>query len=697
MQKVFVLVTSAFLFVSCMSQDQNLLLSEFNTPFGAPPFDQIHTDHYLPAFEEGIEQERAEIQSITENPETPTFENTIEALEQTGALLTRVSNVFFNLTSAHTNSELQRISKEVAPLLARHRDDILLNEKLFARIKAVYEQHNRSGLSDEQKTLLDRYYKDFIRGGANLNEESKAEIRRINEELSVLSIQFDDNVLEENNRFELVLSNESELTGLPENVKAAAALTASERGHEGKWVFTLHKPSLIPFLQYADRRDLRETIFKAYIERGNRGDDLDNNKLVSRTAALRARKAKILGYPTHAHFVLEKNMARNPERVYDLLNQLWSPALKRAVSERAELQDLIRKEGSDFELQPWDWWYYAEKLRKEKYALDDESLRPYFELNNVQQGVFYVANQLYGLTFEERHDVPKYHPDVRVFEVKEADGNHVGILYTDYYPRETKQGGAWMNNFREQSRIDGEEIKPIVVNVFNFSRPVGDQPALLTFEEVSTMFHEFGHALHSLLSRCTYPKLSGTNVPRDFVELPSQIMENWAAEPEVLKVYARHYQSGSPIPQDLVDKIHQASLFNQGFATVEYLAASFLDLEWHSLTEPEELDVQTFEKQALDRIGLIPEIVVRYRSPYFSHIFAGGYSAGYYSYIWSEVLDADAFEAFKETSLFDSETAKAFRENILSKGGSEDPMVLYTRFRGAEPSIEPLLKKRGLL
>ncbi|MGB8951250.1 MAG: M3 family metallopeptidase [Candidatus Aminicenantales bacterium] len=677
--------------------EENPFFSAFNTPFDTPPFDRIKEAHYLPAFKEGIKQNQAEIEAIVNNPEAPTFKNTIEALETSGALLTRVENTFFCLNSAHTNEAMQKIAKEVAPLRSKHRDDINLNAKLFQRVKAVYAQKDMLNLSAEQRMLLDKYYKGFVRGGANLDEEKKAKLREINKELSLLTLKFGENILKEDNNFKLVIEKEEDLSGLPQSVIAGASAAAKECGLEGKWVFTLHKPSLIPFLQYSDKRELREKIFKAFINRGNNSDAYDNKAILAKIAALRVKKANLLGYKTHADFVLEENMAKKPENVYKLLQQLWEPALEMAKAEAGELQGLMDTEGKNFKLEPWDWWYYAEKLKKAKYDLDDEILRPYFKLENVRSGAFAVAGKLYGLQFVERMDIPKYHPDVKVFEVKEADGSHVGILYTDYFPRPSKRGGAWMNSFRKQSGQGEKKVTPVICNVGNFSMPTGDKPSLLTFEEASTLFHEFGHGLHGLLSNCTYERLSGTAVPRDFVELLSQIMENWAADPEVIKSYAKHYQTGEPIPQELVDKIQKASLFNQGFATVEYLAASFLDMDWHTLTEAVELNPLKFEEESLKKIGLIPEIVVRYRSYYFNHIFSGGYSSGYYSYIWAEVLDADAYEAFKETSLFDPKTAEAFRKNILEKGGTEDPMTLYKRFRGAEPKVEPLLKRKGFI
>lgn len=694
---LILLALGGLLMFNCANQNTNPFYREWETPFQTPPFDQIQAKYYLPAFKEGMKEHDQEVQEIANNQAAPTFQNTVEALEYSGELLTKVENVFYNLTSANTSEDIQQISKEVAPLLSQHEDNILLNSQLFDRVKAVYDQRQDLDLTQEQQMLLKEYYEDFVRGGANLHEDQKVELRDINQQLSVLSVQFSENLLKETNAFEMVIDNRAALAGLPDNVIAAAAETAEEHGQPGKWIFTVQKPSMIPFLQYSERRDLREKIFKAYINRGDNGNGQDNKKIVAQLANLRVRKAHLLGYPTFANYVLDDRMAKNPENVYNLMDQLWKPALKRAKQEAGALQALINREGGNFQLQPWDWWYYAEKLKKQKYALDDEVLRPYFALENVRKGMFEVAHKLYGLTFRERTDIPTYNPDVKVFEVFDADGSHLGILYADYFPRDNKEGGAWMNSYRKQYRRDGDAITPVITNVFNFSRPTGDKPALLSFEEAQTMFHEFGHALHGLLSKCTYPRLSGTSVPRDFVELPSQIMENWAADPTVLKSYARHYKTGEPIPDELIAKIEKARLFNQGFATVEYLAAAYLDMDWHTLQkERPNIDVDAFEKAALDKIGLIPQIVVRYRSTYFQHVFVNSYYAGYYSYIWAEVLDADAFQAFKEHGLFDPKTARAFRENILEKGGTEDPMVLYKRFRGAEPSIKPLLERRGL-
>jgi peptidyl-dipeptidase Dcp len=683
--------------LSFAEERTNPLLTDFTTPFGTPPFDQIQTEDYLPAFEAGIRQQKEEVEAIVDNREPATFSNTVEALELSGEVLRRVSQVFFPINSAQTSDEIQEIARKVAPRLSSHRDSILLDAGLFRRIEQVHRGRDALDLNPEQARLLEETYKDFVRGGALLEAESKEQLRKTNEELSVLSVQFGQNVLKETNDFTLLLGKNTDLAGLPPPVVAAAAEAAKEKGHDGKWAFTLDKPSLIPFLQSSERRDLRETLLRAYVKRGDNQNNHDNNGIVSRIAALRVRRARLLGYSDHASYVLETNMAKTPAAVYELLERLWTPSIERAKSEAQAMEEMIREDGETFEVKPWDWWYYAEKIRKARYDLNDEKLRPYFRLENVRQGAFDVAARLYGISFEERHDLPRYHPDVRSFEVKDADGSQLGILYVDYFPRPSKRAGAWMNSFRKESWADGRRISPIVSNVCNFSKPTPGRPALLTLEEVSTLFHEFGHALHGLLSQCRYASLSGTDVPRDFVELPSQIMENWATHPEVMKLYARHYETGEVIPDELIQKIRASRQFNQGFTTVEYLAAAFLDMDWHTISEQEEKDAGTFERNSMVRIGLIPEIVVRYRSPYFSHIFAGGYAAGYYSYIWSEVLDADAFRAFESAGLFDRATALSFRENILARGGSEEPDELYRRFRGSDPTITPLLERKGLL
>ena len=675
----------------------NPLLMDWDTPFGTPPFDLIKQEHYLPAFQEAFALHKAEVEAIVNNAEEPTFANTIEALEYSAGKLRQVAYVFIAMTGAMSDETLQELDKQISPMLSAHQDDINLNPGLFERVKAVYEKKDELGLNTEQAELLKKHYDKFVRGGANLSQEDQETFRKINEELSILSVQFGDNVLKETNKFELLLSSEEELAGLPESVREMGAEEANAKGYEGKWVYTIQRPSMYPFLTYSTRRDLREKLYKAYILKGDHNDVLDNKKILSRMAALRVKRANLLGYPTHAHYVLEENMAKTPDRVFELLNKLWTPALRVAKSERDAMQKMIDAEGGNFKLASWDWWYYAEQVKKAKYDLNEDELRPYFKVENVIKGVFDLSSELFNITFEERDDIPKYHPDVRTFEVKNNDGTHVAILYTDYFPRESKRGGAWMDVFVKQMKKDGQFIHPVIYNVGNFAKPMGDKPALLSLDDVNTLFHEFGHALHGMLSECTYPSLSGTSTPTDFVEFPSQVMENWCMHPDVLKKYAFHYETGEAIPDELIQKIRNASKFNQGFATVEYLAASFLDMYWHTLTEPVELDANAFEKEKLDGLGLIPEIVSRYRSTYFNHIFSGGYSAGYYSYVWSEVLDADAFRAFEETgNVYDQTLSARYKKYILASGGTDDSMELYKKFRGKEPSIEPLLEKRGL-
>ncbi|MFP4469239.1 MAG: M3 family metallopeptidase [Bacteroidales bacterium] len=689
-------------FASCKNQkeaseDMNPLLSAYNTPYDVPPFDRIENRHFLPAIEQGIAQQEAEIAAIVNNTEEANFANTIEALDASGMRLREVTSIFGNLQSANTSEELQKLAKEASPKLSAHRDNIQLNENLFQRVKAVYQQKDHLDLTPEQAMLLEKTYKRFARNGADLNPEQKDKLRAINEELSLLSLQFDENLLAETNNYKMVIDNEADLSGLPQSVIAAAAEAAREAGEEGKWVFTVHKPSLIPFLQYSDKRDLREKMLKAYINRGDNNNQYDNKEIAAKQAALRVQRANLLGYETHAHYVLEDNMAKSPEKVYQFLEEIRVPALKMAQNEAAELQEMIDAEGGNFKLQPWDWWYYAEKLKQQKYDLDEEQLRPYFELENVKYGMFDLAEKLFGLSFKKLEDIPVYHPDAMAYEVLDHDGSHLGILYMDFHPRASKGGGAWMTSYRKQYRENGESIPPVISIVMNFSKPSGNKPALLSFNEVSTMFHEFGHALHGLLSDCNYVTLSGTSVPRDFVELPSQIMENWAGEPEMMKSYALHYETGEPIPDELIARIKKAGKFNQGFTTMEYLAACYLDMDWHMLKDTTQQDALAFENQSMEKIGMLPEIVVRYRSPYFAHIFAGGYSSGYYSYIWAEVLDADAFQAFKETSLFDRNTASSFRKNILEKGGTGDPMEMYKNFRGREPGNKAMLERKGLI
>jgi len=691
-------IATAIMMASCTpKQDQassegNPFFKEYQTPYQVPPFDKIETSDYMPAFERGMKQHKEEIEAIVSNDQAPTYDNTIEAMVYSGKLLDKVSYVFYGLNSANTNDSLQEVAREVSPMLSEHRDEIALNAKLFERIKTVYENRDQFDLNQEQSYLLENIYKNFVRNGANLPDDKKDELKEINQKLSSLTLEFGQNELKETNRFEMVIEDKKNLAGLPESVIQTAAETAKEKGHESKWVFTTHKPSMLPFLRYAQNRDLREKLYKAYLNRGNNDNEYDNKEILSQIVDLRVKKAHLLGYDTYADYELETRMAKKPERVMDLLNQLWDAALPVAKEERKEMQQIINEEGKDFELKSWDWWYYAEKLRKRKYNLDDSELRPYFQLDYVRQGAFDVATKLYGITFEEVKDIPKPHPDARAWEVKESDGSHLGLLYMDFHPRESKNGGAWCGSYRSHyENQQGEEVHPVKTVVCNFTTPTEDKPALLSMDEVETLFHEFGHALDGLFAENTYPR---TFVARDFVELPSQIMEHWATHPKVMKEYARHYETGASIPDKLISKIEKSSYFNQGFDNVEYLAASMLDMAYHTLSKPKDLNVMEFEKQYLDKIGLIPEIEPRYHSTYFSHI-TGGYSAGYYSYIWSAVLDNDAFEAFEKNGIYDQQTAEAFR-TLLAKNGIKDPMKLYVNFRGREPKIEALLRNRGL-
>lgn len=694
------LVIGNMLTIQAQDKQENTTMNPFfqayNTPFSVPPFDKIKNEHFKPAILEGIAKHQAEIDAIANNTQPATFENTILAMENAGELLANVNTVFSNLNSANTNKEIQNIAKETAPNLSAHRDNIYLNEKLFARVKSLWNQKESLGLNLEQAKILDNAYKDFVRSGANLSPADKETLRKINGTLSLTSLKYGQNILSETNGYELVIADKKDLAGLPKGIIDAAAADAKAKGKEGKWVFTLSNSSVMPFLQYSSNRELRKQIWNAYQTRANHDDAADNKKNAVELANLRGQKARLLGYTSHATYVLEESMAKKPENVNKLLNDLWKPALEMAKNEAADIQKMMAKDGIKGAVQPYDWRYYTEKIRKERFDLDEEELKPYFSLDQVRKGVFQVTENLYGIQIKPLNNVPKYHEDVTAWEVTEKDGTHLGVLYMDFHPRESKRGGAWMTSYRSQKTVDGKRVAPVVSIVCNFTKPTATTPALLTFDEVSTFFHEFGHALHGLLSNVTYRSLAGTSVPRDFVELPSQIMENWAAEPEVLKIYAKHYKTGEVIPETLVNKLKKAGTFDQGFTTTEYLAASLLDLEYHSQTKDITVDANTFEKAAMTKIGLIPSIIPRYRSTYFSHIFSGGYSSGYYSYIWSGVLDTDAFEAFKSTSLFNPEKAKLFRTHVLEKGGTEDPMVLYKRFRGAEPSIEPLLRKRGL-
>ncbi len=700
MKKILILtIVTLMSFQSCKQKEKsdNPFFSDFNTPFEVPPFDRIRAEHYKPAFLRGFAQQKEAVKKIVTNTDQPTFENTIKPLEYSGELLTKVSRIFGSLNSSNTNDTLQAINKEIAPLSARHRDDINLNDTLFRRVKSVYENRDKFKLTDEEKMVLEETYKDFVRSGAALSPEDKQKLRKINEELSLLTVQFGQNLLAETNAFKLIIDRKEDLAGLPEGVISQAASLAESQNLKGKWVFTIQYPIMEPFLKYSSNRSLREKIFTAYFMKGDNDNEHDNKAIVARIANLRVERSKLLGYRCYADYALERNMAKTPERVMNFLQQVWDAAIPVAKTEAAEQQEIINKEGGKFKLQPWDWWYYSEKIKKEKYALDDEITRPYFRIENVIDGMFYVANRLYDLTFTKRTDIPKYHPDVVTFEVT-REGKHVGILMIDNYPRASKRGGAWCGAFRGQSRdANGKMIYPVVTMVTNSTPPSGDKPALLTADEANTLFHEFGHALHQLLSNSTYPSVSGTSVPRDFVELPSQIMEHWVLEPEVLKVYAKHYQTGEVIPSEIVGKLEKSGKFNTGFTTVEFLAAALLDMEYHILTDTTDLNIREFEKQVLDKYGLIPEIKPRYRSTYFNHIWSSGYASGYYSYFWSEMLDADAFQAFKETGdIFNREVAGRFEKEILSRGGTRDALEMYKAFRGKEPDINALLVNRGL-
>ncbi len=700
MKRILILTIGVMILLSSCNNpkktEMNPLLNKFDTPFGVPPFKLIKAEHFMPAYLEAMALQNEEIDAIVQNSDAPDFDNTIAALDYSGNLLKQVSSIFSNIRSANTNDELQVIAKDLVPLTSAHRSNISMNPELFGRIKSVYEQEESLNLTAEQSKLLEKTYKNFIKGGANLNEEEKNKLREIDEKLSMLSLQYGENLLTETNSFQLIIEDEADLGGLPEAVISGAAEAAEEAELGGLWLFTLHKPSWIPFLQYSEKRHLREELYKAMYNRANNGNEFDNKEIISNMIKLRTERSHLMGYESHAAYMLEDRMAKKPENVYNLLMQLWEPALTIATKEAEMMQEMIDKEGGNFKLASWDWWYYTEKIRKEKYDLDEEEIRPYFNLEAVTNGVFSVVENLYGVTFDKREDIPAYHEDATAYEVLESDGTHLGVLYLDYHPRASKRAGAWSTSYRKQCYIDGEKVHTIGSIVCNFSKPTGDKPALLSFDEALTLFHEMGHAIHGLFSECNYPGISGTSVPRDFVELPSQIMENWGAHPDVLKTYAKHYETGEAIPDELIEKLSASSKFNMGFISTEYLAASFLDMDFHVTTEVKNIDVDAFEKTAMKKIGLIEEIIPRYRPTYFNHIFASGYSAGYYSYIWAEVLDKDAFEAFKETELFNQELASSFRENILSKGGTIDPMEMYLNFRGQKPDVNALLEGRGL-
>ena len=700
MKKTIIALLSVAAFASSCKDagkgEGNVLLQTFETPLGAPPFERIRLADYKPAFEEGIRRHEEEIRAIAENADEPTFENTIAAYDRSGELLGRVSGIFFNLQSANTSEEMLALAMEISPMVTAHSDAARMNEKLFARVKALYDRRSELGLDSLEMRTLELYYRDFVRGGANLSKEDKAELAEINKELAGLSLRFGNNLLSETNAFALTVEREEDLAGLPEPLRMAAAAEAERRGLKGKWGFTTQSPSVFPFLQYADNRALREKIYKGYTARGNNGNANDNKEIVDRMVNLRLRKARLLGYETYAAYVTDANMAKTPEAVFGFLGRVWKPALEVAKRELAEMQAIADREGLGDKLKAWDWWYYAEKLRKEKYDLDENEMKPYLRLENVREGMFHVANQLYGVTLKRRTDVPVYYPGVEVYEVDDADGTLLGLLYMDYFTRESKGGGAWMTEFRSYTERDGKAEMPLVSLVYNISPAPEGEPVLLSWDNTETMFHEFGHALHGFFTRGKYRRIAGT-IPRDMVELPSQVMENWASEPEVLRTYARHYETGEPMPDEMIAKIQESGHFNQGFATVEFIAAALLDMEWHSITAEGKFDVEAFEREFAGKYGLMEEIAPRYRTTYFSHIFDGGYAAGYYVYLWAEVLDADTFNAFKSSGdIFNRELAERFRKHVLAEGGYADAMEQYVKFRGETPSEEALLEKRGL-
>ncbi|MBQ7941610.1 MAG: M3 family metallopeptidase [Muribaculaceae bacterium] len=700
MNKTLLTVASAIAVTlsACNSEkmEQNPFLAEYTTPYEIPPFEQIKYEHYLPAVKEGIAQQNAEIDSIIANPAVPDFENTILALDNSGQLLNKVAYVFFALSESDNTPEMQALNPEISSLYTAHSDNMGMNEALFNRIKSVYDRRDSLNLNTAQSRLLEKYYKNFVRSGALLEPAQKDSLKAINQELSNAFIAYNENVLKGTNAWELVVENKDELAGLPEGTIATAAEEAKARGKEGKWVFTLHAPSRLAVLTYADSRELREKMWKGYTALATDSiysNDANINKIIK----LRTKKANMLGFDCFADYAIDNVMAKTTKNAEDLLYKIWTPAVAKVKEEVADMQAYVNEEGNDFKIAPWDYYYYAEKVKAKKFNISEDQVRPYFKLENVVEGIFYVANKLYGVTFTEMKDAPKYNPEVTVYEVKDAAGEHLAVFMTDYFPRATKRQGAWMSEFKGACNYDTINERPVIYNVGNFTRPSGDMPALLTLDEVETTFHEFGHGLHGMMTRAAYRGQAGTNVDRDLVELPSQIMEHWAFEPEVLAVYAKHYQTGEVIPAELVEKLNASAKFNQGFATTELAGAALLDIEWHKLNDGKDVNVADFETAVAKKLGLPEELTFRYRSTYFKHIFGSdGYAAGYYTYLWAEVLDADGFELFTEKGIFDKATADAFRTNILEMGGSDDPMKLYIQFRGQEPNPDALLRNRGL-
>jgi len=681
-----------------MAINDNPFLEDWSEDFGLPPFGLIRLEHFEPAFAHAFKTQRVRIDTIAANSASPDFANTIEALEVAGTILAKVASVFFNLTGAHTNDGLQAIERDMAPQLARHTMEILLNAELFARIDKLYSTRNELDLRPEQQRVLERYHTMFVRSGARLQGRDRQRMNEINQRLAVIGTRFSQNILKDESAYELILDEERDLAGLPDFLIAAAKRTAEDRGHSAKYAITLSRSSIEPFLQFSQIRDLRERAFTAWISRGEGDGDTDNRRIVVETLKLRAERAQLLGYDTYAAYKLDDQMAKTPEAVEELLMAVWQPAHARAVQEGEKLQRLVREEGGNFDVEAWDWRYYSEKLRKSDHDIDEAEIKPYFQLNHIIAAAFDTASRLFGLTFKELEHMPVYHEDVRVFEVSNKSGEHVGIFIGDYFARPSKRSGAWMSNFRPQQRLEGN-IRPIIVNVMNFSKGAEGEASLLTFDDARTLFHEFGHALHGLMSDVIYPIISGTNVARDFVELPSQLYEHWLSQPQVLQKFAIHYKTGKPMPDDLLQRLLAAQNFNQGFATVEYLASALVDMALHQLAVPEDLDVAVYEREALEKINMPNQITMRHRIAHFAHVFSGeGYSAGYYSYMWSEVMDADAFKAFEETGdVFDANTAEKLAQHIYSAGGRQDPADAYKAFRGKLPGIDALLEKRGLV
>ena len=682
---------------SCMKKETNPFLEEYTTEYQIPPFDKIKAEHYIPAFEKGIEEARAEIKAIVNNPEEPTFDNTILALDNSGKLLDKVSYVFGALSECLNDSAMEKIAEVAYPMLSAYSDEVSMNDSLFIRVKALYDKKDSLGLNTAQLRLLEKNYKSFVRNGALLSPEQKDSLKEINQQLATLNLNFSTNILKETNKWELVVDNEADLSGLPASSIAVAAEEAEARGMKGKWVFTLHAPSRLPLLTYADKRELREKMYKGYTSLASNDNEFNNDANINAILKLRTQKARLLGFNSFADYQLDNVMAKTVAAAEDLLMKIWKPAIAKVKEEVADMQAYANKHGEKITIEPWDYYYYAEKVKKEKYNFSEDDVRPYFHVDSVRKGIFTLANKLYGITFTEMPNAPKYHPDVKVYDVKDAEGNHVAVFMTDYFPRDSTRQGAWMSEFKGESNVNGVSERPIIYNVGNFTKPTAETPSLLTIDEVETMFHEFGHGLHGMLTTATYSGQSGTNVDRDFVELPSQINEHWAFEPELLKEYAHHYVTGEVIPDALVQKLVETGKFNQGFATTELAGAALLDIAWHKMALDKDVDVMAFEKSVADNLKMPREVQFRYRSPYFKHIFGSDqYASGYYTYLWAEVLDADGYELFKERGIFDPATAKSYLENILQPGDSEDPMTLFIRFRGQAPTVDALLENRGL-